>query len=460
MDLHMNPELMVVGDSLAQGCRSLSVSEKLCSQSYSNIIAKSQGWDFNYPKFPRPVLFDLEQEINNFNVFSFIGGLVRLKKNIAGWKEYFEYQSPLDVPKYNDNLAVAGVSISEMNQFNSANRRAVLLDEIFPKMIDKPWRDIFDHAVGAYLGINSGFVLNPAGTVEFENMTQLDWVELRKPKRVIAHFGHNDGLYDVGGRADAGRFITDYESVLNSYKEVLFRLSVLPKQVQKIVVVLFPKISAVGNLSPYGPKDSEGYSHVYDTEFPLPGKDIKGVTVKAVDLAIKEFNRSVREYASTLAASDRFVFVDAYQILEKYDYKNTGEVGRQININRVAIDNRYVAGKKKRRNGQPGGPPKFSYKFINGGLFSLDGMHLSAIGYAMLACEIMYKMDLLFDKKSILLEAYSNEIFVSRYNSSTHNFLGLLDLAENFIPREESRGDPDLGLDDAVSLLKRVYGER
>ena len=60
---YVHPELMIIGDSQAQGCRSLTVTADYSKQSWAARVANSQGWQFRTPDFPRPILFDLEQEI-------------------------------------------------------------------------------------------------------------------------------------------------------------------------------------------------------------------------------------------------------------------------------------------------------------------------------------------------------------------------------------------------------------
>ena len=59
----MHPELMMIGDLLSQGCRSLSVTQPFCQQSWPARIAQFQGWKFIAPDFPRLILFDLEEEV-------------------------------------------------------------------------------------------------------------------------------------------------------------------------------------------------------------------------------------------------------------------------------------------------------------------------------------------------------------------------------------------------------------
>lgn len=460
MSLRINPELMVIGDSLAQGCRTLSVSEALCSQSYANVIAKSQGWDFEYPRLPRPILFDLEEEIRKLNIFSLIGGVRRLRGNLEAWSATFDDQSQLDVPEVFDNLAISGVSIAEMTTFTPGAKKEQLRDDLFPQMIGQSLRDIFERVSKAHLAINTAFVLNPKGKSAHSGMTQLDWVERRKPKHLIAHFGHNDGLYPIGGSADPGEFYNRYDKTLSAYKQVVDRLAGLPNEVKQIVIVLYPKISAVANLRPDGSKDAHGYFSSYTTEFPLPGEEISGRTLRLADEAIKAFNGLIREHVAGIPNNGRIRFVDAYTILGKYDFKNTREPSRQLEIDRKRIDNRYLAGIRKRRSGRPGNPPRIRYHFSHGGLLSLDGMHLSAIGYAVLACEIMDKMDLVFDKRAILSQAYSNEDLVSAYRSNIHSFLDMLDIVEDLRPTDEDEGSRDLRMEATMGLMERPFREK
>jgi hypothetical protein len=61
---------MSIGDSLAQGCRSLTVKESFCEQSWPARVAEAQKWEFVTPDFPRPVLFDLEEEIRRLDTLS------------------------------------------------------------------------------------------------------------------------------------------------------------------------------------------------------------------------------------------------------------------------------------------------------------------------------------------------------------------------------------------------------
>lgn len=451
----LNPELMVIGDSLAQGCRTLSVSEELCSQSYACVIARSQGWEFRYPRFPRPVLFDLEQEVRNLSLLGVVGGLQRLRRNLEDWQRDLAGDGPGGLPPAFDNLAIAGVSIDEMNRFTAGEQRALLQDQLFPQMIGKPIRAQYQHLGKAHLAINTAFVLNPSGTPDWEGLTQLEWVARRRPRRLIAHFGHNDGLYPVGAEADPTELDARYDATLKAYKTTLECLADLPPEVALIVVVLYPKVGAVANLDPHGPQDHHGYAETYRTRFPLPGNEIAGRELRRIDGRIEDFNRAVRRHIDGLRTKRRFRLVDAYRIFEGYDYKNTLDTRRQISIGRARIDNRYLEGRTRRRPGRPGEhrPPR--YEFEHGGLQSLDGMHLSAVGYALLACEIMGALGLVFDRKAILTQALRDEDLISRYNGNIHSLGYLLDNIEHLRPTDQD--DDELTLSTMLGVQESPF---
>jgi hypothetical protein len=87
-----NPELMVIGDSLPQGCRSLSVTADFCAQSWPARMAAARGWDFVTPDFPRPVLYQLEDEIlNHLGLNALLHGQRlegfggRMRANLTAW---------------------------------------------------------------------------------------------------------------------------------------------------------------------------------------------------------------------------------------------------------------------------------------------------------------------------------------------------------------------------------------
>ena len=99
---YVRPELMIIGDSLAQGCRSLSVQVGFCQQSWAARIATAQGWNFRTPDFPRPILFDLEQEIRLLGDvvqlapadIRFKGMIGRFLQNLRAWLPKHRWHAP------------------------------------------------------------------------------------------------------------------------------------------------------------------------------------------------------------------------------------------------------------------------------------------------------------------------------------------------------------------------------
>jgi hypothetical protein len=114
----LNPKLMAIGDSLPQGTRHLTVKASFCAQSWPARIAQAQGWDFAVPDHPRPVLFDLEQEIRKLDpIFlspanlSFVGLPGRVLENFKAWQK----QPGGSKFECFDNLAVAGAKVHDLS---------------------------------------------------------------------------------------------------------------------------------------------------------------------------------------------------------------------------------------------------------------------------------------------------------------------------------------------------------
>src|SRR6266849_2046327 len=123
-----NPELMIIGDSLAQGCRSLSVTKASCEQSWAARIAQEQAWEFVTPDFPRPILFNLEDEVRRLDTLT------------------------LSV----ENFAFKGIV------------------ELTPRGADTPLHA--DSLGDLHRAINGRFTLNPSADPAFNDFTPLDWV--------------------------------------------------------------------------------------------------------------------------------------------------------------------------------------------------------------------------------------------------------------------------------------------
>jgi len=194
MDIRPEPELMVIGDSLAQGCRSLSVTKKFCSQSWGAKISSIANWPFIPPDHKRPVCFDAEKLIRKsglifdlFSAFIVIKSLQNtVRENLKGWQKDFAGEKALSSQICFDNIGIAGTKIPDLLQRTSSSS----IDEIQAILKDKQLDtcsigELANLAVSLHIPINAAFTLNPSRKQKFASLTPMDWVEKRKPKRLI-----------------------------------------------------------------------------------------------------------------------------------------------------------------------------------------------------------------------------------------------------------------------------------
>lgn len=427
---------MVVGDSLAQGCRSLTVRREFCEQSYGAVLAGSQGWPFITPDHPQPVLLDVEEVIRKSgDLLSYFKIAKRIEKNIGEWKRAFE--SPSTKTLCFDNLAIAGCDTAQFLGHTAKN-----------------WRDDFTEALTAYEGaeglaklgkvkdlhfpINGRYVLNPTGDAAFDGLTQLGWAAARKPENLIVHFGHNDGLYEVGSDAKVpeGGLLANKKAYLKTIQEVL----ALPKEIGHLVIVLLPKVSCVANLRPEGGLlPGSTYHESYSTNFPFDNESISGRDLAEMDRQIKEINGEARLLIGQ--AKRKVTIIETYQIFSRYDFKNTGSPVAQIRIGDTVVDNRYLEGRRIPNPNPLGGPahlPKYVFKL--GGFQSIDGMHPSAVGYAVFADEIAREMNLPRDTDRVRREGLKHEKLIRDFPAALPGFRNLLNVIKALVDAV-SRGD-------------------
>jgi hypothetical protein len=407
-------ELMVMGDSLAQGCRSLSVTPGYCAESYGKIIADSQGWEFAAPDFrKRPVLFDLEEAVGSLGLSvlgHLYGQLKKMESNLRAWEADFRSGRKLSEMEGFDNVAIAGATLEEIRSLTAARCAEVMREHEGRAVRELLWED--PSSLGLlHLAINARFCLNPSQSPKFAGYSQMDWVRERQPRRLIVHGGHNDGLYRVGGGGELARLC---ESTLPAYRNFLQEILALPESI-RILVVLLPKVSAAANLHPLvnAGKVTASYYETYEPVFSLCGEAIRGCDLRAIDGDIVAINR---ELAAMIRNSGRanIDVLDAYHLFERYDFKNTRQEKRRIRIGRLVIDNTYLETRVEEvRLGSA--KPFRRHVFASGGFQGLDGMHLTAVGYAVLACEIMKKWKLPHHRDKILEEAAARERLITNY---------------------------------------------
>ena len=398
------PKLMVVGDSLAQGCRSLSVTADFCAQSWPARVATQQGWEFATPDFPRPVLFQLEDEIHSrlhletlITRHRFEGCASRLRENLAAW-QLNEKESGF--PCF-DNVAVAGALIHDLYTRTAASSHGQV-ESLAPAGASLV--SVLPHVPDLHVAVDARFVLNPSQDEEFAEFTQLDWVRARKPELLVVQIGHNHGLYAVGSQAvvpPEGVTATDPEhgGYFDQWAELARHLGDLPPEVGTILVCLLPKVGAVANLRPKGADRSDGYAPAYEPVFAVNPQTLAGPDLAAVDQSIRDANDRIREIVQAApGAAGRVRFLDLFDLFDRLDFKNSRDSSRRVTVpGRAAIDNQYLD------------RTVLGLRLVAGGFQSADGMHATAAGYALLASEAMTALGLAHDRDGLLRQGFDDD---------------------------------------------------
>jgi hypothetical protein len=407
----MCPELMTIGDSLAQGCRSLTINAAFCKQSWSARIANAQGWQFRTPDFPRPILYDLEQEIRLLadliqiapSEIRFQGMIGRFLQNLRAWLSNHRESNSLCF----DNLGLAGAQPYDLYTRTAGTSEAKIA-AICPNGTATSSVRIPD--IGTlHLAINGRFVLNPSQDPNFADMTPIKWVQARLPKRLFVQIGHNNGLYSIGADADPAKlnFTKPNENgddFFDSFRIIAEALASLPRDVQCIVVVLLPKVGAVPNLMPTDNGRQDGYAENYAPTFSISKTLLSGTALAEVDRQIAAANARIKQIFTTAAQAsnqvERLKFLDCIALFNGIDYKNTLDSTRRIVIDpRQLIDNDYIKGGLIPQPPFPPGEAPFKKLINRGGFGSVDGMHPTACGYAVVASRMM---DLLGLRNNVL----------------------------------------------------------
>ncbi|MBP3956926.1 hypothetical protein J8F10_16770 [Gemmata sp. G18] len=418
-----NPELMVIGDSLPQGCRSLSVTADFCSKSWPARVAAVQGWQFDTPDFPRPVLFDLEDDIlRQLDLVALVarhsmpGFIGRLRQNLADWVR----NDKTSQHECFDNVAVAGYRVFELYKATAATAQATISARTANGTLLEQLSN--SGAAELHVAINTRFTLNPGQDPQFANFTQLDWVRARVPKRLVVQIGHNHGLYEVGSDAVVTSVTggNDGEgSYFDQWAELAKQLAELPAGVEQVLVCLLPKLGAVANLRPKGPERENGYALGYEPVFSIQPNTLSGTDLAAIDQSIRDANAKIQELVRAAAeargTAGRIRFINTFEIFDRFDFKNSGDAIRRVLVpERPTLDNQYLDRTLFRR------------EIVAGGFQSADGMHASAVGYALLASEIMTVLGIAHDRGAILQTAFDGDALLGTRSSNLDALVGIL----------------------------------
>lgn len=465
---YRQPELMALGDSLYNGVQSMRINWFLSEWSAPTSVAIGLGLveerradrngvrRFYNPQYPTHGKTPYETQDYGFNLESLPRGIFRtiMAPRLQAEPLHhlaFEYL-PANQRAMVDNLAFSGANSHDLLFWTARDHRIQAERYVAAMRADTgglPAR--FGNLNSAFFHANAAFVLNPMRDECLYDLTPIDHVVLRKPKRLIVQIGPNDGMWMLavaGARASratcsaaematvsgttgrsrcASASIDDSLRVhyIRNVKALIDRLAPVA-EVRDVYLNNLPFPSRTGNLVPDLGDGSElrWYSDL------MSGADNKisfpGARIKASDRLIEEVNAKVVE---VLAEANRarsrrgwgplFHVVDVNAQLGSYDAKGC-DAGRDFRRN-VSFDSRNAEAVAdcKFRHSLPLDARRFglpeSVRFDNrpvrlrgdeikrenlsyetrvkeGGLFSFDNMHLSSVGYEIMARAVIAEM--------------------------------------------------------------------
>jgi hypothetical protein len=359
---------------------------------------------------------------------------------------------------FNDNVAFGGAAIEDIlyGTAKDYRRRVAAVqrrDTIKPDR-DKFWSDapqqrtyasIVEHAKGIdsladvtdightiralpkiFFAENSSFVLNPTAHECIDDMTAIDQVLLRQPKRLLVNVGSNSGIFTflyTGQPIDAycgdanftyGRDVYEHKRYVSIRQtggdEFLTQMDVLLDKlvaegsgIDHVYVMGHLRPSTIANLKPVGGQSPPGlgkYYARYRIDFaPSGSRTVSGAQVEAADKFMREINEELRKrvVARNGMTKTKFIYVDIDPMADSLDYTHSGDEAHRITVTaqdlpglgqrKVFLDNRVLKFSTEQLvldNGEVAGQ-----RIEQGGVFSIDNLHPTVIGYAALAAEVL-----------------------------------------------------------------------
>ncbi len=427
-------KLLTIGDSFAQGF--ISGGAARTDLSFSTLIARCLGLrpgvDYVFPEWPigghpvniEPILRQLQRTFGPevSGAFDWLRAKVLIAEALDRIEDYYEdgpgaaHRAYAGGVEYFHNIAVRGFDIADAwlvtpdlcrHSIASPQR----FDSLFGDLSPVPDHSFFRTALT---------VLNPSRDVEFDQYSSLKWLEhhcaYEGVENLIIWLGTNNVLgviaslevrsthtshdrpldMDFTGRRTFNfwspqDFEREFEALLS---RVDGAMHVNVAKDWRVFIANVPPVTiaplACGRgrsrvcTDPFGVLDRATYFDCYDYVFSSRAADVRSngldrMTVEAIDRTIAEYNRSmVRlvEEANAAHLRKRYWLVDIAAALLRLAYRrNDGRpvVDLPANLRDRAHkpDTRYYrAGRQHLRAG---------------GLVSLDGLHLSALGQGLIA---------------------------------------------------------------------------
>lgn len=429
------PELMAIGDSLYNGVQSLRINWWLSEWSAPSLVAIGMGLikerngdrngdrSFYGPQYPDQGKSPSKTRSYGFNLEALPSPL-QYGKIVPNQRDWLQELAFSYVPK-NGRVMVDNLSFSGANSIDLLDVAAGLYGEAAKDTLGR--MKSFDRLSDAFFYSNAYFVLNPTKNRCVDKMTVIQQVEFRRPKRLLVNIGANNGLYRIAFLAaglDSGKQIQKFAQKkstkeLSDLREPNLKIREFSKEkLHEDMARLIARLSAI-----------DGLEEVYINNLALPSqpanmiatpggfrsalfysKVVRSQDMVANDTFVRGVNDELRKLIEmtnrTRATGPRFVYVDVAKVLDKYDYKAcigqkpeaeckdkrfavSGEIFGFPASETVYLDNRPINPVATR--GYTTGAD-FKPKLSQGGLFSFDNMHLSTVGYELMAQAVLKSM--------------------------------------------------------------------
>ncbi|MEN2980934.1 hypothetical protein P7L78_09790 [Tistrella bauzanensis] len=381
------PALMAIGDGFYNGMRSATIDDDKAQLAPPVLVAAALGETFQPACYPRVVMGDLEQAYRDLaqSAVNVAGLRARILETVAAWEADLLTEgarSPAG-PALFDNIAVAGAEVDDLidpkrGSATAARRMFAGALKRFRAASGLPG----DELVEMHMGINTAHLLNPHGLPELDGLTQTDWVDIRRPRRLLVSIGQNDGLTAT---IMAGKRINVFDRKMAKLPDRMRALgeALAPALADTDQIVLngLSKPSAVANLRPRAkwPDDQEpgrdpkakGYWRRYVGYLAGRG-DMTGRDVAELDEQAAVLSAAAADAfrAGLGQAGERLVVVDLAARMAEVDRKHRGDAAHAVSV---------------RVKGQDLSLANLILDDETSSLYGLDNLHLNAVGNGLLA---------------------------------------------------------------------------
>jgi lysophospholipase L1-like esterase len=369
------PEMMAVGDSIYNGVRSLTIDATLAAHSVPVQVAAAFGWEFVVADYPRVMLADIEKVFRDP-----LAGAASLVRNAAVNAHAWLADQRWSRQNVFHNLAVAQMQVRDVYTANYSDSIKIASD-LATLGAALPIREL----PSLYQALNTAFILNPGRQAD-DRCTPVDILSAEKPKRILINIGINDGLWKLLLMADP----TDYETRINpipDMRTLALHLKESCPDTEHFYINLYPKPSCIANLMPPPAGDPPPIptNHYYDKYIGhlLGNGGIPHDKMREIDTWVRDtLNPRIKDALSPL--NPRVHFIDLYTSLQAYDRKNWF-FDKQVQVRRggtpILLENHALAV-----------TPFGGLADNGGGLFGLDNLHPTIVGYGLIAqavCDVI-----------------------------------------------------------------------